>query len=453
MRGRSGQVRGGRGRGVAAVGALTILVAAVLGVAVPVTSVTGAESAVPAASAKTIAFTSERDGSFDIFVMDEAGGQVTRLTTGADAYDPAWSPDGDRIAFHAWNQTSYDLFVMGADGSNLTNLTATPHELESDAAWSPDGDRIAFAGSADGKTDIFVMAADGSNRVDLTNTPAVYEENPSWSPDGTRIAFDDPLRVWAMDADGTDRVQLTSESGVDPAWSPDGTRIAFQSSRDGPGSEVYVMDADGSDETRLTTSTTKVDVSPGWAPDSARILFASNYHAGTADPDEMDLYVTNLAGAVTRLTNNAYTEDAPSWRVLAQAPMAGLYKSITPVRVLDSRPGSQVGPYASPWGAGQARTLTVAGITVTSAGTNPVVIPAGAAAVALNVTGVFPTQATHLTVWPDEQPTTPLASNLNLPPCDVRPNLVLTATDGGWIKIYNISGDTHVLVDIAGYFE
>ena len=57
-------------------------------------------------------------------------------------------------------------------------------------------------------------------------------------------------------------------------------------------------------------------------------------------------------------------------------------------------------------------------------------VPADAEAVVLNVTGVFPSQATHLTVWPAGV-ARPLASNVNLVPGDVRPNLVLVRVGAG----------------------
>ncbi len=120
------------------------------------------------------------------------------------------------------------------------------------------------------------------------------------------------------------------------------------------------------------------------------------------------------------------------------------FVGIQPKRLLDSRPGSQVGPYSSPWGAGQSRTVTVTGGTTT--------VPANATAVVLNVTGVVPTAGTHLTVWPAGQ-TMPLASNLNLPSGDVRPNLVVVKVGtNGQIGVYNNSGNMHVVADVVGYF-
>ena len=241
-----------------------------------------------------------------------------------------------------------------------------------------------------------------------------------------------------MGVDGSDRVRLTTLSGGDPAWSPDGARIAFTSTRDGPGEEVYVMDADGSHQTRLTTSTTKRDRWPSWAPDSARIVFASDYHSSL-----YELYRINVATRqVTRLTSNSAEETEPSWRVLPQVPVAGLYKPVSPVRVIDSRPGSQVGPFATPWGPGEARTVTVVGVGG---------VTADAEAVVVNVAGVLPTEATHLTLWPAGAGK-PKVSNLNLGPGEVAANLATVRLESGAIEIANHRGSIHVVVDVVGFY-
>ena len=91
-----------------------------------------------------IAFSSERDGNGEIYVMDADGSNPTNLTNnGATDGGPAWSPDGGKIAFTSERDGNYEIYVMDADGSNPTNLTNNS-AWDSEPAWSPDGSKIAF---------------------------------------------------------------------------------------------------------------------------------------------------------------------------------------------------------------------------------------------------------------------------------------------------------------------
>jgi dipeptidyl aminopeptidase/acylaminoacyl peptidase len=73
-----------------------------------------------------IAFSSNRDGNFEIYTMNDDGSDVTRLTEDdANDFDPSWSPDGDKIAFVSFRDGSnnMEIYVMDADGSDPARLT------------------------------------------------------------------------------------------------------------------------------------------------------------------------------------------------------------------------------------------------------------------------------------------------------------------------------------------
>ena len=80
-------------------------------------------------------------GTFDLF----------RLTDGAgNDQQPAWSPDGTRIAFTSDRDGSTDIWVMPAAGGAPRNVTATPDGYEGHPAWSPDGAELVYDGGASG---------------------------------------------------------------------------------------------------------------------------------------------------------------------------------------------------------------------------------------------------------------------------------------------------------------
>ncbi len=245
-----------------------------------------------------IAFSSYRNGIFDIYVMKVNGDSLTNLTNNSDSRDetPTWSPDGDHLAFSSYRDGNFDIYVMKVNGDSLTNLTDHGNE-DKQPAWSPDGRYIAFSSNRDGDPDVFDiyrMAADGSDVRRLTNHRR-RNWTPTWSPDGRYIAFssdrdDGDFDIYRMAADGSDVRRLTNHDEEDkqPAWSPDGRYIAFSSNRDGD-LAIYVMAAeDGSGVRPLTVTDRYADLQPAWSPDGRHLAFSSNRD------DEKAIYVMAL---------------------------------------------------------------------------------------------------------------------------------------------------------------
>ena len=270
-----------------------------------------------------IAFTSDRDGRVDIYVMNADGSGVRRLTNDAAwSLIPAWSPDGSRIAFTSSRGDSLDILVMRADGSGVRRLTGGSEWNDASPAWSPDGSRIAFASDRDTNDsdpdtfdafEIYVMNADGSGVTRLTHNSEWDDGFPAWSPDGSRIAFASDradgsnYQIHVMRADGSGVTRLTGGrqgwEATAPVWSPDGSRIAFSSDRDDD-LDIYAMNADGTGVTRLTRDPAE-DFWATWSPDGSRIAFTSNRDGN------FEIYAMNADGTgVRRLTTTTAEGDA-----------------------------------------------------------------------------------------------------------------------------------------------
>ncbi|MFL6473372.1 MAG: TolB family protein [Nitrososphaeraceae archaeon] len=88
--------------------------------------------------------------------------------------------DGTKLAFTSDRDGNWEIYVMNAqDGSNQTNLTMNPATDEF-PSWSPDGTKLAFTSDRDGNHEIYVMnAQDGSNQTRLTDN-ADSDEFPAW---------------------------------------------------------------------------------------------------------------------------------------------------------------------------------------------------------------------------------------------------------------------------------
>jgi TolB protein len=105
-------------------------------------------------SAPTIAFNRVelRAGQPAIFVAASDGSDEHLLLPNADAdYDAVWVPDGKSIVFTSERNGSADLFRVNPDGSGLTALTTDP-AYDGQAAFSPDGQKLVFVSTRQGGT-------------------------------------------------------------------------------------------------------------------------------------------------------------------------------------------------------------------------------------------------------------------------------------------------------------
>lgn len=270
-----------------------------------------------------IAFTSNWDGEWAIYIMDGDGGNPYRLTDGGS---PAWLPDGEKIGF----VHDGDLWVIDREGTNRKNITKGRFkEGIKTPAWSPDGEEIAYrsrVGGIFGITDLYLMDADGRNLKKLTND-LHHEDRPSWSPDGRNIAFSADLRpqenllqseIFVIDANGRNRGNLTQNpkaGSTHVSWSPDGSRIAYTASPKpllwyAP-HNIHMMNADGTNKVMLTKEDRwAYEWRPAWSPDSKKIAFTKH------TPDGFhDIFTINADGSDLRNITQTHRvrEGSPAW--------------------------------------------------------------------------------------------------------------------------------------------
>lgn len=320
------------------------LLAVLAVVSVPAT----AQSAFPGANGK-IVFSSDRDGNYQIYVMEPGGTNQTRLTNNtADEFFPVWSANGSKIAFTTDRDgDGHDqIYTMNANGSGQTRLTNDPAQ-DSEPGWAPDGSKLVFVSnrSAAPGLELWRVNANGTGLVQLTSTGG-FNVDPVWSPDGSKIAFmsdrDGDWEIYVIDAlNGGNPTRLTTNAANDygPAWSPDGSKLAFISQRDAGNDEIYVMQANGQGQTRLT-SDAGTDTSPAWSADGTKIVFNSD-----RDGDR-EIFVMSPDGqGQTALTTNAAQDRLPDWQPLVSG---GGGDTTAPVLTL---PADQTVNATSPAGA------------------------------------------------------------------------------------------------------
>jgi TolB protein len=187
-----------------------------------------------------IAFSSDRDGVLQVYVMDASGRNLRRLTNGGRAYGaPRWSADGERLLFLTHGDAQ-ELYTVNLDGSDLRQI-ATSSDIVTGVVMelgfettraltvpSPDRSKVLFLRSEGGSWNIFLADEKRQNSHFLTMLGRIYTEVPVWSPSGEQIAY-------------------VGSSGVRP--------------------DIYVVNV-AEQQTRRVTYTQAVESSPVWRPRS-----------------------------------------------------------------------------------------------------------------------------------------------------------------------------------------
>ena len=290
-----------------------------------------------------------------LFVSDDSAGDsvLTIMTEGRTrtllrapdrgVIDYSVSPDYRRVAVVVSRANQWDIVVVNLDGTRTVTLTDDP-ALEQRPTWSPDGQTLAFVSTADPDTqciqqtcssDIYTIDADGTNRRQLTTDPEADRE-PAWSPDGTRIAF---LRgcvdivkectqvLYLMQADGRNQTPVLDAAGAPireefastPSWSGDGRQIIVYIHRRGENGAFAIPTAGGSPLklhafTWTQEPATIYEYGFRRSADGTRIVFIRQTGECQVDPCTRHIYVMNADGSSKRqLTYDGTENTYPVW--------------------------------------------------------------------------------------------------------------------------------------------
>ncbi|MFZ9879963.1 MAG: hypothetical protein ACO3QC_00990 [Phycisphaerales bacterium] len=201
----------------------------------------------------TVAFASNRNGNWDIFVMPGPGGAPTHPTRDSDEeVQPTWAPDGKRLAFSRKNGRTgtWEIWIVDSTAPGVRTFVCEGFLPR----WSPvaEKDTILFQRARQrgsrlyGVWTIDIVRGEGMNPTEVVSSKNAAVLQPNWSPDGTRIVFTTVVNpspdsewpeqsdIWVVNADGTGRVGLTNSRfrNMQPSWGGDG-RVYFVSNRNG----------------------------------------------------------------------------------------------------------------------------------------------------------------------------------------------------------------------------
>jgi tricorn protease len=192
----------------------------------------------------------------DLWMVSRQGGDAQRLTSTGRACNPIFSPDGAQVAFTSEEEGNYDVYILPATGGVPRRLTYHPSP-DFAVGWTPDGKNVLFASQRNSFarfTRLFTIPAQGGFP---TEVPLPMAEFGSYSPDGGKLAYVPysnggfiPLPqyhmawkryrggttspIWIADLSDSHMTKIPRDNSNDshPMWV--GNKIYFLSDRKGP---------------------------------------------------------------------------------------------------------------------------------------------------------------------------------------------------------------------------
>ncbi len=245
----------------------------------------------------------------DLYVIPFNGGEAKSLTTGV-AWDmqPKFSPNGKWIAFTSDRAGGDNVWIMDRDGKNPKQVTKETFRLLNSPSWSPDSDYLVarkhFTSERSlGAGEMWLYHRSGGDGLQLTKKRTDQKDSgePVFSPDGRYVYFSDdvtPGQVFEYNKDPNTQIYViqrldrttgeieryvTGPGGsVRPTPSPDGKSLAFIR-RVRYKSTIFVRDLESGRETPIfdgldrdmqeTWAIHGVYPTMAWTPDSKQIVF------------------------------------------------------------------------------------------------------------------------------------------------------------------------------------
>ncbi|MBO0719342.1 MAG: PD40 domain-containing protein, partial [Blastocatellia bacterium] len=314
----------------------------------------------------------------DIWTADENGQNIKRITVNhaRDVY-PRFSPDGKWIAFSSDRNGNLDVYVVPSEGGTPKQLTF--HSADDTVqGWTPDGHAVLFTSQRgeDFMGKLYTVNVDDQKERNAGPDMAVYA---TYSPDGTKLAINRKSQsywrkyyrgayqtdVTVMDIAAKKFTDLTDFNGIDswPMWSRDG-HVYFVSDRDGNGlTNIWRVSEKGGKAERVTSFTAGDVRWPAMSSDGKVIVFEHDFEVWKLDlasrktsPIKLEIAAETQENQVEVRDFNSQLDDydlAPSGRRIVLSVHGELFTAPTEegdLRQITDSPWRDVDPKYSPDG-------------------------------------------------------------------------------------------------------
>ncbi|MEW6238238.1 MAG: hypothetical protein AB1656_22845 [Candidatus Omnitrophota bacterium] len=250
-----------------------------------------------------IVFSSQRGGDWRIWIVEEDGSNLRRLTDGQPEerdVDPRFSPVGESILFVSTRGGKPGIWRITSEGKKLERIADGDQ-----ADWNPDGSKIVF------RREERIVVRDLKTGEEKTVTPQDWPHcsGPSWSPDGKAIAFacrwEAGNGIYLVGIEGGEPVKVYDQKGAcEPCWSPDGKRLVYETE-----THICVIQPDGK-KNRPVTYQGGVQRYGDWSPDGRSIVYCQ----GVSESGPWELYIVSAEGGTPIRLTEGGSDMNPCWK-------------------------------------------------------------------------------------------------------------------------------------------
>ncbi len=233
---------------------------------------------------EAIIFESNRDGHWQIYIMDIDGKNQRRLIRSAyNDRRPTWNPYGNMIMFESDRNGISDLFTYDLDTDVLKKVPIPLKGNKSFAQFAPNGKELIFDYKVgDNNFNIYMISLSGKRLKTIVNN-AYANMYPRFSPTGDAILYfsrkhtkgeDDEIYVRNMYNRDEARLTRWPTHNFCASFSNSGSKIAYVTSMEDGKPEIYIMNKDGKGQRRITFND-ETDTLPNWSPQDFNLLITA----------------------------------------------------------------------------------------------------------------------------------------------------------------------------------